>query len=136
MTGLNDFRMTGMYYEPDTVWGRTIEGDEEVEKPRSGLSLVQRRVLRELGQPRTFAAIAARQHIAAPKLEHELIRLAERRLVAFQRPGAKQPRTAPRIHLAAQAGTAAALPPFWRPPAPVYLLAIAFGMALVLLIVA
>ena len=32
-----------MYYEPDTVWGRTIEGDEEVTTPRSGLSLVQRR---------------------------------------------------------------------------------------------
>jgi len=125
-----------MYYEPDTVWGRTIEGDEEVEKPRGGLSLVQRRVLRELGQPRTFAAIAARQHIAPPKLEHELIRLAERRLVAFQRPGSPQPRTAPRIQLAAQPGTAAALPgAAWQPPAPVYLLAIAFGIAMVLLIV-
>ena len=39
-----------MYYEPDTVWGRTIEGDEEVTVPRSGLSIVQRRVLRELAQ--------------------------------------------------------------------------------------
>jgi len=125
-----------MYYEPDTVWGRTIEGDEEVAKPRSGLSLVQRRVLRELGQPRTFAAIAAKQHIAAPKLEHELIRLAERRLVAFQRPGSPQPRTAPRIHLAAQPGAAAAMAdaPWRPPPAAIYLLAIAVGMAVVLLL--
>ena len=46
-----------MYYEPDTVWGRTVAGDEEVAVPRSGLSLVQRRVLRELGKPRTFASI-------------------------------------------------------------------------------
>ena len=76
-----------MYYEPDTVWGRTIEGDEEVTTPSSGLSLVQRRVLRELGRPRTFAALAARHRLEAPKLEHELIWLAERRLVAFQRPG-------------------------------------------------
>lgn len=124
-----------MYYEPDTLWGRTIEGDEEVTQPRNGLSLVQRRVLRELGQPRTFAAIAARQLIPAPKLEHELIRLAERKLVAFQRPGSTQPRTAPRIHLSAQPGTAAALrgEP-WKPPAAVYLGALALGMAVVLML--
>src|SRR4030095_10218442 len=87
-----------MYYEPDTVWGRTIEGDEEVSVPRSGLSLVQRRVLRELAQPRTFASIAAKHKIEAPKLENELIWLAERKLVAFQRPGAASPRKAARIH--------------------------------------
>src|SRR5262245_42525865 len=126
-----------MYYEPDTVWGRTIEGDEEVAKPRGGLSLVQRKVLRELARPRTFAALAAHYRIAAPKLEHELISLADRRLVAFQRPGAPQPRTAPRIHLTAQAGTAAALAPEpWKPPAAVYLGALAFGMAIVLILVA
>jgi|SRR5689334_10590548 len=125
-----------MYYEPDTLWGRTVEGDEEVTQPRHGLSLVQRKVLRELGQPRTFAAIAAHHQIAPPKLEHELIRLADRRLVAFQRPGAAQPRTAPRIHLSAQPGTAAALPPGpWKPPAAVYVGAIAFGMAIVVLLV-
>jgi hypothetical protein len=81
-------RIINMYYEPDTVWGRTIEGDEEVTVPRSGLSIVQRRVLRELAQPRTFAAIAAKHKMEAPKLENELIWLAERKLVAFQRPGA------------------------------------------------
>ena len=126
-----------MYYEPDTVWGRTIEGDEEVAVPRSGLSLVQRRVLRELRQPRTFAAIAARHNMEAPKLENELIWLAERRLVAFQRPGAPGPRTAPRIHLlestpeAANAPNAAA---WQRPPLAVCLLAVLLGVCSVLLI--
>ncbi|HTQ00896.1 MAG TPA: hypothetical protein VMN56_16370 [Casimicrobiaceae bacterium] len=122
-----------MYYEPDTVWGRTVEGDQEVTAPRSGLSLVQRRVLRELGQPRPFAVIAARYGMAAPKLESELIWLAERRLVAFQRPGSPQPRTAPRIHLSAPSGVAAV--EAWRPPMPMYyLLAIAMGVGSVLLI--
>jgi hypothetical protein len=126
-----------MYYEPDTLWGRTIEGDEEVTKPQHGLSLVQRRMLRDLGKPRTFATIAARYGMEAPRLEHELIRLAEHRLVAFQRPGSPQPRTAPRIHLTARPGTAAALPGGpWKPPAAVYLGAIALGMALVMILVA
>jgi len=124
-----------MYYEPDTVWGRTLEGDQEVAVPKSGLSLVQRRVLRELGQPRPFAVLAARYRMAAPKLESELIRLAERRLVAFQRPGSPQPRTAPRIHLAASGAAAVVLPGTWRPPMPVYyLLAVAMGVGSVLLI--
>jgi len=126
-----------MYYEPDTVWGRTIEGDEEVAKPRSGLSLVQRKVLGELARPRTFAALAVHYRLDMPKLEHELISLAERRLVAFQRPGSPQPRTAPRIHLSAQPGTAAALPPDpWKPPTAVYLGALGLGMAIVLILVA
>jgi len=124
-----------MYYEPDTVWGRTIEGDQEVAVPKSGLSLVQRRVLRELGQPRPFAVIASRYRMGAPKLESELIFLAERRLVAFQRPGSPQPRTAPRIHLAAPDAAAVALPGAWRPPMPMYyLLAVAMGVGSVLLI--
>ena len=124
-----------MYYEPDTVWGRTIEGDEEVSVPRSGLSLVQRRVLRELAQPRTFASIAAKQKMDAPKLENELIWLAERKLVAFQRPGAPGPRTAPRIHLPASGGAAAVDAERWRrPPLTVCLLAAALGVCSVLLI--
>jgi len=123
-----------MYYEPDTVWGRTIEGDDEVAVPRSGLSLVQRRVLRELVQPRTFAAIAAKHKMEAPKLENELIWLAERKLVAFQRPGSPGPRTAPRIHLP-DPGTMAANAPTWqRPPLHVCLLAVLLGLCSVLLI--
>jgi hypothetical protein len=125
-----------MYYEPDTLWGRTIEGDEEVTRPRHGLSLAQRRMLRDLGEPRTFATIAARCGIQPPKLEHELIRLAEHRLVAFQRPGSPQPRTAPRIHLAAPPGTAAApRGEPWKPPVAVYLGAVAIGMAIVMILI-
>jgi hypothetical protein len=88
-----------MYYEPDTVWGRTVAGDHEISVPRSGLSIAQRRMLGQLGQPRTFATLAARSPLDAPKLEHELVRLAQLQLVAFQRPGTSQPRTAPRIDL-------------------------------------
>jgi hypothetical protein len=122
-----------MYYEPDTVWGRTIEGDEEVTTPRSGLSLVQRRVLRELGRPKTFAALVARYRLEPPKLEHELIRLAERRLVAFQRPGSPRPRTAPRIHLPLGGGAVAMEP--WRPALPVCFLAAAVGISAVLILI-
>jgi hypothetical protein len=122
-----------MYYEPDTVWGRTIEGDEEVATPRSGLSLVQRRVLSELGRPRTFATLAARHNLDAPKLEHELISLAERRLVAFQRPGSPQPRTAPRINLPMNDGNANAEE--WKPALPVYFLAAAVGISTVLILI-
>ena len=123
-----------MYYEPDTVWGRTIEGDEEVSVPKSGLSLVQRRVLRELAQPRTFAAIAAKHKMEAPKLENELIWLAERKLVAFQRPGSPEPRTAPRIHLSDPNSTAANAATWQRPPLGVCLVAALLGLCSVLLI--
>lgn len=123
-----------MYYEPDTIWGRTIEGDEEVSVPKSGLSLVQRRVLRELAQPRTFAAIAAKHKMEAPKLENELIWLAERKLVAFQRPGAPTPRTAPRIHLADPSAQAANAETWQRPPLTVCLMAVLLGLCSVLLI--
>lgn len=122
-----------MYYEPDTIWGRTIEGDREVAKPSSGLSIVQRRVLQQLREPRSFTSLAARNGHAAPKLEHELIRLAELKLVAFQRPGMQQPRTAPRIHLSMPGGVPAMREP-WRPPLPVYLAAAAMGIATVLLV--
>ena len=120
-----------MYYEPDTVWGRTVEGDEEITKPKSPLSIVQRRVLRELAHPRTFAALAARQYrLAPPRLEHELIALAERRLVAFQRPGALQPRTAPRINLPPLPEAA---PGHWKPPTPLLALVLLLGLCSVLL---
>ena len=120
-----------MYYEPDTVWGRTIEGDHEVATPKSGLSLVQRRVLQDLAHPRTFAALAAHYRAEAPKLEHELIWLAERRLVAFQRPGAPQPRTAPRLGAPVPALHE---PPPWKPSIAVYLFAIGLGIGAVVLV--
>jgi hypothetical protein len=84
-----------MLYEPDTVWGRTVDGDSEIAKPRNGLSLTQRKVLKRLEHPRPFATFAAQNRLPPPKLEHELLALAKLRLVAYQRPGAPQPRTAP-----------------------------------------
>lgn len=124
-----------MYYEPDTIWGRTVEGDEEVATPKSGLPLAQRRVLCELGQPRPFTVIAACNQMDARRLESELIQLAERRLVAFQRPGSPQPRTAPRLHLPApgRASAAVCAEP-WKPSLPVCLLAVALGIGSVLLV--
>ena len=84
-----------MLYEPDTVWGRTVDGDSEIAKPTSGLSLTQRRVLKRLAHPRPFATFAAQNRLPPPKLEHELMALAKLRLVAYQRPGAPRPVTAP-----------------------------------------
>jgi hypothetical protein len=121
-----------MLYEPDTVWGRTVQGDREIAMPKSGLSLAQRKVLKQLGNPRTLATLAARQRVAPPKLEHELIRLAQMQLVAFQRPGSSRPRTAPMIDLQLPA-TSAAEGRSWRPPLPVYLGATALGLLSVLL---
>jgi len=88
-----------MLYEPDTVWGRTVDGDSEIAKPTSGLSLTQRRVLKRLEHPRPFATFAAQNRLPPPKLEHELMALAQLRLVAYQRPGSPRPRTAPPLNL-------------------------------------
>ncbi len=88
-----------MLYEPDTVWGRTVDGDREVDLPQSGLSLTQRRLLKRLEHPRPFATFAAQSHLDPPKLEYALIALAQLHLVAFQRPGSIRPRTAPTINL-------------------------------------
>jgi len=113
-------RKVDMLYEPDTVWGRTVDGDSEIEKPTSGLSLTQRKLLRRLEHPRPFAAFAAQSRLPPPKLEHELMALAKLRLVAFQRPGSPRPRTAPTVDRA-QPGTvpppAAASSPL-QPTAP------------------
>lgn len=148
-----------MYYEPETVWGRTMQGDRELARPAIGLSIVQRRLLKKLGRPRPFALLAASLRIEVNKLEHELVRLAELELVAFQRPGAPQPRTAPgrmpRIDLALpprgghanafhrspatawwQRVTARGTAHAWQPPVLVYLGAAACGMALVLALLA
>ena len=122
-----------MLYEPDTVWGRTVDGDREVDAPKSGLSLTQRRLLKRLEHPRPFAIVAAQSHLDPPKLEHELIALAQLHLVAFQRPGATRPRTAPSINLplpkahTSQATSIAIL-------LPLCMAAAALGIASVLLI--
>jgi len=122
-----------MYYEPDTIWGRTIDGDREIAAPRSGLSVTQRRVLKQLAHPRTLATIAARHRIDPPKLEHDLIALAQLQLVAFQRPGATQPRTAPRINLPLSPVDASPKVPA-GPPLPLCFAAAALGILAVLLI--
>lgn len=123
-----------MYYEPDTVWGRTLEGDQEIAAPRSGLSLVQRRMLADLAQPRTFAALVTRYQADAPKLERELIRLADQRLVAFQRPGAAQPRTAPRLAWPAPTPTHVPTAAAWKPGPVAYAIAIGLGFTAVMLV--
>lgn len=121
-----------MLYEPDTVWGRTEQGDRAVTSSQSGLSLAQRRLLKRLTPPRKFTSLAAKLHVEPPILESELVRLAQLQLVAYQRPGTRQPRTAPRIDLP--------LPQEGRPPAtarsltvPLGLVAFALGIAAVLL---
>jgi len=124
-----------MYYEPDTIWGRTVQGDLEVTTPTSGLSLVQRRLLKRLARPKTFATLVARDRIEPPKLEHELIKLAELRLVAYQRPGTTQPRTAPQINLSPPAQSVLSRVANWEPPLAVYLAAVGLGIGAVLLVV-
>jgi len=124
-----------MLYEPDTVWGRTERGDKEITLPKSGLSVAQRRLLKQLAPPRTFTTLAARFRVEPPKLEHELLRLAQLELVAFQRPGAPRPRTAPRIDLALPPEARAARPG-WATTLPLAFIAFALGFALVMLVAA
>lgn len=121
-----------MLYEPDTVWGRTEQGDRAVTSAQSGLSLAQRRLLKRLTPPRKFTTLAAKLQVEPPILETELVRLAQLQLVAYQRPGTPKPRTVPRIDLP--------LPQEERPPAtarsltvPLGLVAFALGIAAVLL---
>jgi hypothetical protein len=125
-----------VYYEPDTLWGRTARGDRELTRPAIGLSLVQRRLLKKLARPRPFATLAASLRMEVHKLEQELVRLADLELVAFQRPGAPQPRTAPRrmprIDLALPRDGAPA--PKRRAPIALYFGAAAIGVGAVLLL--
>lgn len=121
-----------MHYEPDTIWGRTVQGEIEVAAPRNGLSLGQRRILKWLDTPRTFAALAAKHRLEVSRLEHELVRLAQLQLVAFQRPGAAQPRTAPWDRPSAIAEHPSRA--FSIPPWPLCAGAVALGIGLVLLV--
>jgi hypothetical protein len=123
-----------MAYEPDTVWGRTIEGDGEVAAPHSGLSLTQRRLLKVLAQPRTFSALAAANPLPPPKLEHELVHLAHLKLVAFQRPGSSRPQTAPGIPLPLPPAVTMARARQPWPMLPWCFIAAALGFATVLLL--
>lgn len=123
-----------MYYEPDTLWGRTVDGDREIASPTNGLSLVQRRMLADLGQPRSFAHLVTRYRMEAPKLERELIRLADARLVAFRRPGADQPRTAPRLHWPQAIPASPSAADSWKPGPAAYGIAIGLGFLAVLVV--
>jgi hypothetical protein len=123
-----------MYYEPDTIWGRTVQGEQEVAAAQSGLSLGQRRILTLLDAPRTFASLAAKHHLEVTRLEQELIRLAQLRLVAYQRPGSEQPRTAPQFWSGSRANPNQH--GFVVPPWPLCAGAIALGIGLVLLVIA
>jgi hypothetical protein len=118
----------------DTVWGRTVEGDEEVSVPKSGLSLVQRRVLRELAQPRTFAAIAAKHKMEAPKLENGRSGWPS----GSSSPSSGRGAPSPRPHRASTCPIPRRPPPtpkaWQRPPLPVCLLAVFLGLCSVLLI--
>ena len=121
-----------LYYEPDTVWGRTVQGEQEVDAPSNGLSVGQRRILKLLDAPRPFATLAAKHRLEVTRLEHELIRLAQLQLVAYQRPGETKPRTAPRG--LASLGPVAGRHGFALPPWPLCVGAIALGIGLVLLV--
>jgi hypothetical protein len=121
-----------MQYEPDTVWGRTVAGDGELAAARCGLSLGQRRLLALLAHPLPFAVLAARHGLETTKLERDLVMLARLELVAFQRPGATRPRTAPRIELHSPRARAGG---YERPPLLVCMAAVALGIAAVLVCV-
>ncbi len=121
-----------MHFEPDTIWGRTVDGDRELAAGRRALSVGQRRLLKRLTPPRTFATLAARYRLESSKLERELLRLAQLQLVAFQRPGSLRPRTAPRIDLPLRARKRSHAPRS-HPPLPVCVAAVVLGVCVVLL---
>ncbi len=75
-----------MELEPTTVCLRTFLGDAEARKATQGLSLVQRRVLVLLDRPRALATFAALHNLDARRCERDLLRLADRKLVALLSP--------------------------------------------------
>lgn len=124
-----------MYCEPDTVWGRTVDGDREIDWPTSELSPVQRQMLADLGEPRTFAQIAMQYRVEAPRFEQELTGLAEARLIAFQTPNVGPshafpfPQAAPPIAPATDARA-------WKPGPAAYAIATSLGFLAVLIVLA
>ena len=75
-----------MQLDPTTVCLRSFAGDDEVRKATHGLSLVQRRILVQLGRPRTLVAFAASHHLEPRRFERDLLRLAELGLVKLLSP--------------------------------------------------
>ncbi len=122
-----------MYYEPDTVWGRTVDGDREIDWPTSDLSLVQRQMLADLGEPRTFAQLATQYRIDAPRLERELSGLADARLVTFQAPDADIPVASASVRTAQEVPAPAGAKP-WKPGPAAYAIAIGLGFMAVIVV--
>jgi protein TonB len=81
-----------MPLDPSTLIARTTAGDAELSAPRHGLAIAQRRLLTILDQPVPLDELAARPGIQPDRLERDLGRLAEFRLVEIHRPaGASGP---------------------------------------------
>lgn len=120
-----------MYVEPDTVWGRTVAGDQAVAAPDARLSPIQRRLLADLAQPRTFAHLATCHRAEAPRLEHELLDLVQADLVTVEAPSADVPGG-----WAYDPSGAAATPRgrTWKPGLGAYAVATSLGFGAALLI--
>lgn len=119
-----------MPLDPSTLCARTAAGDAELAAPRHGLAIAQRRLLSLLDRPTPLDELAGRPGMLAERLEKDLARLAEHKLVALHGPSvpapteprpmaapvrAPSPETAPpRQWVPAQPGLAATM----APPAP------------------
>jgi protein TonB len=72
-----------MILDPDTVCARTAAGEGELARPTHGLALGQRRVLTLLESPRSIANLAAEHRLDVERLDRDLARLAELKLVVL-----------------------------------------------------
>ncbi len=70
-----------MTFDSSTLFARTPAGDAELSLPALGLALGQRRVLTLLQNPSTADELARKFHLEPAKLERDLARLTELRLV-------------------------------------------------------
>jgi TonB family protein len=73
-----------MTFDSSTLCARTAAGDAELAVPALGLSLGQRRVLALLQNPFAVDELAQKHHLDPAKLERDLLRLADLRLVVLQ----------------------------------------------------
>ncbi|CAG1011293.1 Protein TonB [Rhizobiaceae bacterium] len=93
-----------MPLDPATLCARTAAGDAELAAPRHGLALAQRRLLSLLDAPVGIDELAGRPGVVAERLERDLSRLAECRLIEVHAPTARV--TAGRADAAGAAGAA------------------------------
>jgi TonB family protein len=80
--------MRNMQLDPDTACARTAAGESELLAATHGLSLGQRRVLTLLESPRSIASLAAEHRLDVVKLDRDLARLAELKLILLLPHGA------------------------------------------------